>query len=1218
MFISRPSPPFAAPPEGQGMGKLLGITGFEIRYQLRNPVFWVAAAIFFLLGFGITASENVSIGTPGAVHENAPYAIAIATAILSLFYLFVVTAFVANAIVRDDISGFAPIVRATPVSPTQIVLGRFLGGLLIAWLGYLAVPIGMAAGASMPWVDSETIGPQKLSFYAWNFALFAMPNILLTSAVLFALATNLRSMMASYIGVVMLVMTYLVTLSIAGQKIEYREAFALYEPLGNGALREATRYWTQADMNTRLIDLSGTMLFNRLFAILLGLAFLGLTVWRFSMTERAPSKRALRKLAKRDARDAKAAAILPLTGGGAITARDATSSRLVQFLARLRTEVRLVLTSPGLIVLSLFGIGNTAANLWLGRSAFGTSDYPTLSAIIGSIRGGFGLVTIIIAVFYGGELVWRERDRKLNELIDSTPVPSWVMTVPKIIAVFVVLLVLNLAAMATGLFYQLVKGAHEYGIADYFAWYVIPAAIDGLLIAILAVVAQVLSPNKYVGWGVIFVWIVGSIFLTNMGYVNPLYSYGQSPSVPLSDFVGAGSFWKGAALLQLYWAFGALILAVVAHLLWPRGTDLGLRVRAARARRRGFGAPVAIGFAAMAAMAVTGVVVNHNIKQLNRYETADEAEKASADYERKYLKYENLDRPAITRVSLDVQLFPNERRMIVDGVYDLVNRNAAPIRDVHVRKGDRDTEWLALDLAGARLVADDAAAGYRIYRFDTPLAPGATTALTFRSRLWRRGFRANAPATDIIENGTFANNFVFAPIIGMNRDQLLTDRAKRRRQGLPAELRMAKLEDMSATRFNYIGSDWVTSDIRFTTDAGQTPIAPGNRVSDTTVNGRRTARFVTTAPIANFFSLQSADYRLATRMHYGIKLSVYYHQGHDWNVAQMLTAMAAELDYAQANFGPYQFNHARIIEFPGYASFAQAFAGTMPYSESIGFNADTSDPEKIDFTSYVVAHEMAHQYWAHQVVGAAMQGGTMTSETLAQYTALMVMKRLYGPDKIRRFLKYELDQYLSARKGEVVEEVPLYRVENQGYIHYRKGSVAMYLLQERLGEAAVNRALARFLARFKFKGAPYERSVDLIAEFRKEAKTPEQQQLITDLFEKITLYDLEVKDAVTVRAGDGWNTTLTIAAAKAYATGKGAETKAKLDEAIEVGLFTARPGLGAFAAKDVIQMARQRLHDGTQRITLHSKAKPTFAGVDPYNYYIDRNSDDNVRSVTGI
>ena len=72
----------------------------------------------------------------------------------------------------------------------------------------------------------------------------------------------------------------------------------------------------------------------------------------------------------------------------------------------------------------------------------------------------------------------------------------------------------------------------------------------------------------------------------------------------------------------------------------------------------------------------------------------------------------------------------------------------------------------------------------------------------------------------------------------------------------------------------------------------------------------------------------------------------------------MLNAMGASLDYYRANFGPYQFNYARIIEFPGYASFAQAFAGTMPYSESIGFNANTNDPDKIDFTTYVIAHEI--------------------------------------------------------------------------------------------------------------------------------------------------------------------------------------------------------------------------------------------------------------------
>ncbi len=229
-----------------------------------------------------------------------------------------------------------------------------------------------------------------MSYYAWNFALFALPNIFLTSALLFALATMLRSMLASYIGAVVLVMGYLVTTSIVGQKIEYRETFARFEPLGNGAIGEATRYWTQSEMNSRLLDLSDALLFNRLLAIALGLAFLGLTVWRFSMTERAPSKRKLRKMAKREARDARLAAVAPVLDGGRVVARDAQPSNLVQLMTRLRVEVRQVLTSPGLIVLCLLAMGNTAAFLWLGtgdlRHAATIRRSPRRSA---PSRGGF-------------------------------------------------------------------------------------------------------------------------------------------------------------------------------------------------------------------------------------------------------------------------------------------------------------------------------------------------------------------------------------------------------------------------------------------------------------------------------------------------------------------------------------------------------------------------------------------------------------------------------------------------------------------------------------------------------------------------------------------------------------------------------------------------------------------------------------------------------------
>ncbi len=1196
---------------------LFNVARFELRYQLRNPVFWVSLFLFFLLGFGVTASENVSIGTPGTVHENAPFAIAAMTGAASIFYLFVITSFVANAIVRDDTTGFGPIVKATAIGKRNYVSGRFLGGLAVALLGYLAVPFGMLCGSMMPWVDPETVGPQNPVYYLWPYLVIAIPNILLSSSLLFGLATITRSMLWSYIGVVILVMGYLIVSTIFGSQIEYRQLMAQYEPFGFGAISEATRYWTAADMNSTLLPLEGVLLFNRIFVIALAAILLALTYWRFSMAERAPSKRRLKKLALMQNGDASEPTPQAVVSS-AFSQRFDSSTTRAQFMIRLKTEIMQVLRSPGLIVLLLLAVINTGAGLWFTNTSFGTPSYPLTATIIDTVKAGFGIFLMIIAVFYGGELVWRERDVKIGEIIDSTPTANWVITIPKVLAIFTVLLLINLVGMCTGLVFQLIKGASEFGIASYFSWFIVPVTVDMLLIAILAVFFQALSPNKYVGWGLFLVWFIARIFMRNMGYSNALYDYSGSPGIPLSDMNGSGGFISGAWVFWGYWLAFSAILLVIAHLVWPRGTDTRWRSRLKRIRSGLRGGPLLLIGAAVTAMVGTGAYAYYNIKILNRYETSDQAEKWQADYEKKYLKYENLPRPTVKTVKVDAQIFPKERRFEVVGSYAMRNETALPISEVHVRQGGRDTKFSQLDLAGAKLIKDDKEFGYRIFRFDQPLAPGAEAELKFKSQIWHRGFRNGAPDTSVNLNGTFINNREFAPIIGMNRGGVLEDRTQRRRQGLPAELRMAKLEDMSATRENYVRTDWVMSDITVTTDADQTPIAPGRKVADQTKEGRRTAHFVSSAPIHNFLSIQSARYKLTERTHKGVKLSIYHDARHDWNVPKMLKALEVGLDYYQANFGPYQFDHARIIEFPGYQSFAQAFAGTMPYSESVGFAADVTDPESIDYVTYITAHELAHQYWAHQVVGADMQGQTVTSETFAQYSALMVMKKLYGPDKIRRFLKFELDSYLNGRKGEAVGEQPLYRVENQGYVHYRKGSLVFYLLQERLGEDAVNRALSRFIQTWKFKGAPYHRSVDLIAELRKEAKTPEQQALITDLFEKITVYDLKAKEAKAVKGRDGlWQTTITVEAQKYYADEKGVEKEAGLSEAIEIGLFNERPGIGAFGKKDVIAIERRPVKNGKQQIVVTSKTKPKFAGIDSYNFYIDRNSDDNVIDVTG-
>ena len=473
-------------------------------------------------------------------------------------------------------------------------------------------------------------------------------------------------------------------------------------------------------------------------------------------------------------------------------------------------------------------------------------------------------------------------------------------------------------------------------------------------------------------------------------------------------------------------------------------------------------------------------------------------------------------------------------------------------------------------------------------------------------------------------NGSFLNNYEIAPFVGMTREGLLDDRAKRRKFGLPPELRPPKLEDVAARRFNVLrhDADWVSTDITVSTVADQTPIAPGYKMSDSTAGGRRVAEFRSEAPIMGFFSIQSARYLEKHVAYKGIDLGIYYDPHHPWNVDRMIAALKAALDRDQAAFGPYQFRQVRILEFPGYASFAQSFANTIPYSEDIGFlfkpPADFARSDKIDMVTYVTAHELGHQWWAHQVIGSDQQGGSALAETFAQYSALMTMEALYGPDQIRRFLKHELDTYLRSRGGDPLEELPLERVENQPYIHYQKGSLVMYRLRDALGAPAVDGSLRGLVQGYGFRGPPYPRTLEYLALLRAQAGgDPAKQALISDLWEKITLYDLKALSAVARRRPDGrFDVTLKLGAKKIYADGQGRETPTPLDEAIDVGVFAAEPGKAGFRPADVLHLAAQPLRTGEQRVTVTVDRPPRFAGVDPYAKLIDRNTDDNLVLVT--
>lgn len=1190
------------------------IAGFELRYQLKSPVFWVVATIFFLLTFGAATIDQIRIGGGGNIHKNAPFAIAQTHLILSIFYMFVTTAFVANVVVRDDETGFGPILRSTRIRKFDYLYGRFTGAFLAAAISFLAVPLAIFIGSFMPWIDPERLGPNDLHAYLFSYFALALPSILLTSALFFALATITRSMMWTYVGVVAFMVLWIIA-NIALDKPEFEKIAAYWEPLGTAAYGLTTKYWTASERNTLVPPLSGGLLFNRLFAVALSAGFLTLaySLFRFQSADLSGQRKVKKGKIDDNAAPAPAGGPLPRPVFDRATA-------WAQLVVRTRLDMGQVFKSPAYFVLLFLGLANAMGALWFATDAgrYGGVIYPVTRVLLSPLLGSFGLIPMIIAIYYSGELVWRERERKTHEIIDATPVPDWAFVAPKTLAISLVLISTLLVSVFAAILSQVFHGYFKLELDKYLVWYVLPQAVDWILLAVLAVFLQAISPHKFIGWGLMVIYLVTTITFVNLGFESKLYNYGSTTETPFSDMNGLGKFWIGAWWLRAYWTAFAVVLLVLAYGLWRRGTESRLLPRLRRLPVRLNGGAGLLLVAALVAFVGIGGFIYVNTNVWNDYRTKIDNEKWQADYEKTLLPFENTPQPKIVAMTLDVDLKPHEPSLETKGSYVIENKTGAPLKEIHVRF-DRDLRVKGLSIEGARPKKTFERFNYRIFAFDTPMQPGERRKMSFITLRSQRGFPNSDQESRVVDNGTFVNNLEIAPILGMARDGLLQDRAKRRKYGLPPERRMAKLGDVPSRQFNGLrkDADFITSDITVATEADQTPIAPGYKVSDTVKNGRRIARFVTEAPIMPFVSIQSARYQVAEESYRGVKLAVYYDAQHPWNIERMKTAMKRSLDYMGTNFSPYQFRQLRFQEFPDYAQFAQSFANTIPWSEGMFFISDYRDPTKIDMVTYVGAHEIGHQWWAHQVIGADQQGGAMLSETFAQYSALMVMKHTYGEAQIRKFLKFELDSYLRARGGDVIDEQPLYKVENQPYVYYRKGSLVMYRLQSEIGEETVNRALRKLIADHAFKGAPYPITTDFLTALRAEAPA-DKQALITDLFEKITLYDLKTKSASVKKRADGrFDVTITVDAQKKYADGKGKETNAALNEAMDIGLFTAKPGDKGFDARNVVLYERRPIRSGVQTFTFTTAKAPTFAGIDPYNTVIDRNGDDNTIKVGG-
>jgi hypothetical protein len=1208
------------------MGQFWEFFSFEMKFRLKSPSTYVYFGMWFFLSFlSIAAEDFLNVGND-KIYLNGPFSTTILYIILTLFGTIVIAAIFGTSVLRDFQRDTYQLIFTKPITKIAYLGGRWLGSFVTCVLCFSGLVFGELAGKLAPWADHTRIVPGHIWWQLQPFLSITVIQIFFLGSLFFCIAALTRKIFIVYLQGVAVFMAYLIS-NIVFQATRSLEHFwsAIFDPVGLRLFDSITRYWTVVEENTLLLHWSGIFLYNRLIwagvgvlSLLVVYALFPLSVEALTAVSQGRRAAKAKETEEEDFRPRRSLVAGRLPAVRQVFGPGTTSAQFWS-LTRMRIS-NITHELPFWAIVAVMAIYSLIGGHFAGR-VNDQNVYPVTFLMVQSIEGRATLFFLVIAAIYAGELVWRERDTHFDGIHDALPMRESTDWLSKLAALVFVELSLTTLVMFCGVIMQTVAGYYHYEFLQYFKELYLVTFPQILTFALLALFLQTILSNKFVAHGLVLGFFVLNIVLFNFGWENTLYLFGNTPPYTYSDMNGYGHFVPALFWSLTYWLALAAVLGVLSIAFALRGSDdswkARLRLAAERLPRL---APAGALFLLIAVG--SGGWYYYNTHVLNEYLNAKARRDIRAEYERSFKKYQGIPQPKIIAVDANVDIFPEKRAFSGTGHYVLQNKTAVPISQIHILNTSQSVSDVHFDRP-FHLVSSSPRALYTIYAFDQPIAPGEKLNMNFNVGYAPHGFTDGNERPELAYSGTFFD-YSYFPGIGYSTDFELDDPRRRRDEHLGPVTDLPARGDAVGSVTNLFSpqSDWITYRTVVSTSDDQIALSPGYLQRDWHQNGRHYYEYsMGDTPMADFFSYVSARYEVKRDTFPGangnINIEVYHDAAHPYDVDDMIAAAKMGLTYYEKNFSPYQFQQFRILEFPRYRTFAQSFPNTVPFSEGIGFISRVTNPDDIDFAYFVTAHELAHQWWGHQLIGGRVAGSNMMSESLAEYSALRVMQKKYGDYQMHKFLKHELDGYLRGRAGESRREYPLDLVQREAYVWYQKGSLVLYALSDYIGEDKLNLALHNFLMQYRYANAtdsqsgPYPDTRQFVQALRDQTP-PELQYYITDAFESIVLYDNKAVTAtVTPTADKKYKVTLVVDAKKFKADGLGAQTPMSLNDYIDIGVFT-----GKKDHERPLSLKKEKITQEKQTFEVVVDQMPTRAGIDPYNKLIDRIPDDNMIDVT--
>ena len=825
--------------------KLREIYSYELEYRRRSASTWIYAGILFLIAmwmFLATADED------SAAYINSTVRLAGNSIIPGMFGMLITAALFGDAALRDVEVGMDPLLFTSPLRKSEYLGGRFLAALTVNAFLLVAIPLGqLAATALVASFGTETVGPFRVVAYLQPFLLFSLPNLVVVGAILFTIGMLARSVVPVYLCAIGIFIGTLVGLNYPGWT-ENPVLVALTDPLGIGTLQEMTRYWPVADQNTRLIGFPATLLLNRVVWLAVAGAALVVLHRRFRFAHQdGGQRRRERGEAVVEGETTRLGPVVVPRVTGSFDFR--TSARQTLAVARNSLAEFMATRAFRVVMLACFGL----TMLWgwnVGETRFDTPTWPVTMVVVEEVvsRRVEPLIYLLV-VLYAGALVRKEREVGTGEIADASPVPESAALLGRFLAILAMIVMFQAVSLVGGILIQALQGYYKFEPGLYLT------VVFGLnlptyvILAALAMSIHVVVNHKYLGHIVVLMALIFPRVSPAFEIRHYLLRYGMDAGWTYSDMNGFGPFVAPFVWFKLYWAAWALLLGVIAVLLYVRGTERGWRERIAEARMRLTTGAVRAATVATVLIVTLGAFIFYNTNVLNEYWSPDEVDAAAAEYERTFGRYKDAPQPVIVDAKLRIEIDPEHGAVDLGGMYQMVNRTDTPIDSVHVIvHRNVEVRSLAVDRPAKLVVENDRRHLYRIYELERSLSPGDTLRLMFDHAFRRRGFPNRDINTSVVENGAyFDRNWL--PRIGYQESFELSDEYERKKHGLPPRPALGLDDEKGKNqRFDSRDADLVSVDAMIGTAGDQIAVTPGVLRRSWTENGRRYFHYETEKP----------------------------------------------------------------------------------------------------------------------------------------------------------------------------------------------------------------------------------------------------------------------------------------------------------------------------------------------------------------------------------